>query len=223
MRRQVRRIPIPTRDHQPRCLAVSPFLRLRDVEDLLAHRGVTVSYETIRQWFQTFGLDYARKLRSRRGQMGDTWYLDEVFVTIDGRRQYLWRAVDQDGDLLDSLVQSRRDRRAAVRFFRKGVERTRPVAAPRRHGQAAQLLSGPQDRHAVRESQFPAIREQPSGGLASTDAATRAPDAPVHVCRACATVSLGTRTRTESLPGRSTSTASCSPPLAENALVPRLG
>ena len=90
----------------------------RDVGDLLAQRGVTVSHETIRQWCQTFGVDYARKLRRRRGQLGDTWFLDEVFVTIHGRRQDLWRAVDQDGDLLDILVQSRRDRRAAVRFFR---------------------------------------------------------------------------------------------------------
>ena len=94
-------------------------LSVRDVEDLLAQRGVTVSYETIRHWCQTFGVDYARKLRCRRGRMGDTWYLDEVFVTFHGRRQYLWRAVDQDGDLLDILVQSRRDRQAAVRFFRK--------------------------------------------------------------------------------------------------------
>jgi putative transposase len=94
-------------------------LSFRDVEDLLAQRGVTVSYETIRQWCQTFGLDYARKLRRRRGRMGDTWYLDELFVTLQGRRHYLWRAVDQDGDVMDILVQSRRDRRAAARFFRK--------------------------------------------------------------------------------------------------------
>ena len=85
----------------------------RDVEDLLAQRGVTVSYETIRQWCQTFGLEYARKLRRRRGRIGDTWYLDELFVTIQGRRHYLWRAVDQDGDVIDILVESRRDRRAA--------------------------------------------------------------------------------------------------------------
>ena len=94
-------------------------LSFRDVEDLLAERGVTVSYEAIRQWCQTFGLDYARRLRSRRGRMGDTWYLDELFVKIQGRRRYLWRAVDQDGDVIDILVQARRDRQAATRFFRK--------------------------------------------------------------------------------------------------------
>ena len=75
-------------------------LSFRDTEDLLAQRGITVTYETIRQWCQTFGLDYARRLRRGRGRLGDTWYLDEPFVTIQGRRQYLWRAVDQDGDVM---------------------------------------------------------------------------------------------------------------------------
>ena len=91
----------------------------REVEDLLAQRGITVSYEAIRQWCRTFGPAYARTLRRRQGQLGDTWYLDEVFVTIRGRQQYLWRAVDPDGDLIDVLVQSRRNRQAAARFFRK--------------------------------------------------------------------------------------------------------
>ena len=79
-------------------------LSFRDAEDLLAQRGITVSYEAIRQWCQPFGLDYARRLRRRRGRMGDTWYLDELFVTIQGRQQYLWRAVDQDGDELCRTV-----------------------------------------------------------------------------------------------------------------------
>jgi len=94
-------------------------LSFRDAEDLLAQRGITISYETIRQWCLTFGPEYARTLRRRRSRLGDTWYLDELFVTIQGRRQYLWRAVDQDGDVIDILVQSRRDCRAAKRFFRK--------------------------------------------------------------------------------------------------------
>jgi putative transposase len=89
------------------------------VEDLLAQRGITVSYETIRQWCRKFGIQYARMLRRRQGRLGDTWYLDELFVTIQGQRQYLWRAVDQDGDVIDILVQPRRDQRAAERFFRK--------------------------------------------------------------------------------------------------------
>ena len=94
-------------------------LSFRDVEDLLAQQGITVTYETIRRWCRTFGRAYARRLRQRRGRLGDTWYLDELFVTLNGRQQYLWPAVDEDGDVLDILVQSRRNRRAAVRFFRK--------------------------------------------------------------------------------------------------------
>src|SRR5881396_1970803 len=94
-------------------------LSFRDVEDLLAERRITVSYETIRQWCRKFGTEYARGLRRRLGRLGDTWHLDELFVTIQGQRQYLWRAVDQDGQVIDILVQPRRDQRAAQRFFLK--------------------------------------------------------------------------------------------------------
>ena len=78
-------------------------LSLRDVEDLLAERGVVVSYETIRCWCFKFGPHYAKSIRKKRGQLGDIWHVDELFVRIQGRRVYLWRAVDQDGDVLDIL------------------------------------------------------------------------------------------------------------------------
>src|SRR5262249_30409916 len=94
-------------------------LSSRDVEELLAERGVTVSYEAMRRWCLKFGQAFANKLRHRRGMLGDTWHLDEMFVTIRGQRHYLWRAVDQDGEVLDILVQKHRDQRAAKRFFRK--------------------------------------------------------------------------------------------------------
>ena len=94
-------------------------LSLRNVEDLLAERGIVVTYETIRRWCTKFGLEYVRRLIRRQGRLGDTWFLDEVFVTINGERQYLWRAVDQDGDVIDILVQSRSNRRTAERFLRK--------------------------------------------------------------------------------------------------------
>ena len=94
-------------------------LSLRDIEDLLAERGIVVSYESIRQWCQKYGLAFAKKLRKQQGRLGGTWFMDEVFIKINGKRQYLWRAIDQDGDVLDILVQSRRDRQAALRFFRK--------------------------------------------------------------------------------------------------------
>jgi putative transposase len=94
-------------------------LSFREVEELLAERGIIVTYETVRQWCQKFGPDYARKLKKRQGRLGDTWHINEVFVTIQGQRQYLWRAVDQDGATLDILVQRRRNQRAAERFFRR--------------------------------------------------------------------------------------------------------
>ena len=93
-------------------------LSYRDVEDLLAERGIIVSYETIRQWTRKFGQTYANQLRRRRAKPGDKWFLDEVFLKIHGKTQYLWRAVDQDGNVLDILVQSRRNKAAAKKFFR---------------------------------------------------------------------------------------------------------
>ncbi len=87
-------------------------LSFRDVEELLAQRGVVVSYETVRQWCLKFGQMYANELRRRRQHCGDKWYMDEVFLTIRGERYYLWRAVDQDGNVLDILVQSRRNKKA---------------------------------------------------------------------------------------------------------------
>ncbi len=94
-------------------------LSYRDVEELLAERGVLVTYETIRRWSRTFGQTYANKLRRRRPRPGDKWHLDEVFVSINGVQHYLWWAVDQDGTVLDILVQSRRNTQAAKKFFRR--------------------------------------------------------------------------------------------------------
>lgn len=94
------------------------YLSYRDVEELLCARGVIVTYEVIRQWGLQFRQACANQLR-RRPQPGDTWHLDEVFLTINGERYYLWRAVEQDGNILDILVQRRRHKQAAKTFFRK--------------------------------------------------------------------------------------------------------
>jgi putative transposase len=94
-------------------------LSYRDVEELLFARGIIVTYEAIRKWCRKFGQSYANQLRRRRPQPGDKWPLDEVFLAIKGQRYYLWRAVDQEGTVLDILVQRRRDKQAAKRFFRK--------------------------------------------------------------------------------------------------------
>ena len=98
-------------------------LSYRDVEELLAERGVIVSYETVRQWCRKFGQQYANALCRRRPRPGDKWHLDEVFIRINGEQHHLWRAVDQDGNVLDLLVQSRRDAVAARKFFRKLLKR----------------------------------------------------------------------------------------------------
>jgi putative transposase len=102
-------------------------LSYRDVEELLLARGVIVTYEAIRQWCRKFGQSYANQLRRRRPMLGDKWDLDEVFLTIRGERHYLWRAVDQAGNVLDILVQRRRDKRAAKKFFRKLLKGCRYV------------------------------------------------------------------------------------------------
>ena len=91
----------------------------RDVEDLLAVWGITVSYETIRNWVARFGSQFAARIRRDRPRPADKWRLVEVVVPINGRKHWLWRAVDAQGDVLDILVQSRRDKAAAKRFFRK--------------------------------------------------------------------------------------------------------
>ncbi len=91
----------------------------RDMEELLAERGVIVTYEMARQWCRKFGQVYANGLRRRQPRPGDEWHLDEVFIQINGKQHSLWRAVDQDGNVLDILVQSRRNKQAATRFFRK--------------------------------------------------------------------------------------------------------
>ncbi|MDV6278246.1 IS6 family transposase [Rhodococcus erythropolis] len=94
-------------------------LSLREIELLMAARGIEVTYETIRTWCTRFGPEYARRLRRRTPHPGDKWHLDEVFVKIRGVRKYLWRAVDQHGNVLDILIQGKRDGKAATRFFRK--------------------------------------------------------------------------------------------------------
>ena len=94
-------------------------LSYRDVEELLAERGVEISYETVRRWVLKFGPVIARRLRWRRPQPNDRWHLDEMVVRIAGKRMYLWRAVDHESEVLDMLVQRRRDSRAALRLMRK--------------------------------------------------------------------------------------------------------
>ncbi len=91
----------------------------RDIEDLLAERGINVTYEAIRLWCNRFGPKYATRLKRKHQGYGDTFFIDEVFIRIDGQQHYLWRAVDQDGEVVDVYRQNRRDGAAAKRFFKR--------------------------------------------------------------------------------------------------------
>src|SRR5947199_6244622 len=104
-------------------------LSFRDVEELLAERGIDVSHETIRRWVTVFGPMIARRLRAMRPKPHTTWHLDEMFVSIGGKRMYLWRAVDAEGEVLDCLVQSRRNKGAALRLMWKLIRKYRMIPA----------------------------------------------------------------------------------------------
>jgi putative transposase len=98
-------------------------LSYRDIEDLFAERGIDVSYETIRRWCWKFGAAYASRLRNTRGRPSTTWHIDEVFVRIAGKQMYLWRLVDDEGEVLDVLLQARRDTNAAIGFLRRTIRK----------------------------------------------------------------------------------------------------
>ena len=93
----------------------------------MAERGIDVSYETIRRWVEKFGDQYAKRLRAMRSEPSSTWHVDEVFLRIGGKQMYLWRAVDNEGEVLDILLQSKRNKIAAIRFLRKAIKRAASV------------------------------------------------------------------------------------------------
>ena len=127
-------------------------LSFRDVEDLLAERGIIVSYETVRRWVNHFGPKIAADLRQRRSKPHTTWHLDEVYLKIDGRLVYLWRAVDGEGEVLDVLVQTKRNKHAALKLMRKLLKKYGSMPDKmvtddlRSYGAAAREL-GISDRH----------------------------------------------------------------------------
>lgn len=127
-------------------------LSLRLVEEMLLERGVVVSYETIRRWAKKFGPDYARRLRRKKPSRNDVWHLDEVVITIADRKYWLWRAVDQDGYVLDEIVQNRRNTKAAKRLLtrllkKQGVAPKRMITDKLRSYGAAKRQVMPQVEH----------------------------------------------------------------------------
>jgi putative transposase len=152
-------------------------LSFRDVEDLLAERGLDVSYETIRRWVLKFGPLFARELRRRRHRPTSQWHLDEMAVLIAGRRFWLWRAVDDEGEVLDLLVQRRRDARAAAKLMRK-LLRKQGFAPKTLVTDKLPVLWGSQDATGlVGSPRARPAEEQPGREFASAGATTRAEDA----------------------------------------------
>src|SRR6267154_4732450 len=155
-------------------------LSYRDVEDLLAERGVDVSYETVRRWVLKFGPLIARRLRRAHPKPSRHWHLDEMVVRIAGKTVYLWRAVDHEGEVLDVLVQRRRDKRAAVKLMRKLLKRqgVAPAVVVTDKLLVRGGIRGARPRGTPRAG--PA-KEQPRRSLAPTGAPSRAQDAAVQI------------------------------------------
>jgi putative transposase len=158
-------------------------LSFRDGEELLAQRGIVVTYETVRQWCLKFGQSSANELRRRRPRCGDKWYLDEIVLSIRGKKHSLWQAVDQAGNVLDILVQSRRNKKAAKRVFRKllkglhYVPRLIITDKLKSYGAAKrEILPGVEHRQHKRLG-------YPSGKLAPTDTTTREEHAEIQIGR----------------------------------------
>ena len=165
-------------------------LSFRDVEEIMAMRGVTLTYETIREWCLKFGQTYANQLRRRRPRPGDKWLLDEVFIKINGRVQYLWRAVDQDGNVLDILVQSRRNKKAAKRFFRKLLKELQYVPRVLITDKLKSYGAAKASDHAGSRASPAQRAEQPRRELTPADQSTRESDEEVQVSRTCTTLPL---------------------------------
>ena len=155
-------------------------LSYRDVEDLLAERGLDVSYETVRRWVLKFGPLFARELRRGRLRPTARWHLDEMAVMIVGRQFWLWRVVDDEGEVLDLLVQPRRDKAAAVKLMRKLLKKQgfAPDVGDR---QAALLRCGKGRNRIVGSPRTGRTQEQSGREFASTDTTTRAQDATLQI------------------------------------------
>ena len=147
-------------------------LSYRDVEELLADRGLDISYETVRYWVLKFGPVIARRLRRCRPRPSNCWHLDEMVGRIAGKRMYLWRAVDNEGEVLDMLVQQRRDTRAALRLMRKLLARLHAQIAG--HRQTALLRLRVPESATDLPTRARAAEKQPRRKLASGGAAARA-------------------------------------------------
>ena len=186
-------------------------LSYRDVEDLLAERGLDVSYETVRRWVLKFGPGIAANLRKRRHKPDDRWHLDEMVVLINGRHMYLWRAVDSEGEVLDMLVQPRRNKSGSPEAPAETAEATRVCAARDRDRQAEILCGRVAGPRLCRSARPEPQGEQSGGELTSADPTARTQDAGAlsHQARPSASFPFMLRSTT---PSTSSATCSAVPP-----------
>ena len=172
-------------------------LSLRMVEEMLAARGICVTYETVRQWGKKFGKAFSDQIRQRAPARGDKWHMDEVVISIAGELYWLWRAVDQNGFVLDVLVQRRRDSRAAQQLMRKLLK---AAVRPPRVMITDKLRRCPgEDGSCCRTSPAQGL-EQPRGELSSANTTARADHEAFQISPAGPTVSVGSRSSRQPLP-----------------------
>jgi putative transposase len=190
-------------------------LSFRDIEEMLAQRGITLTYETARYWCHKFGQSFANAIRRQRHRPGDRWHIDEVFLRIGGKTHYLFRAVDQDGEVLDILLLSRRNKKAAVKFFGKLLKRQGYAprtlvtdklksysAAQREVLRSVEHRSEKRDNNRFPGDTSPERCQRPGRELPSAHARTRAQEAPVQVHRPRPTVPVHPRSDLLLLPSR---------------------
>ncbi len=185
---------------------------------MMLYRGIEVTYESIREWCQKFGQQYANQLRRKRAYIADKWHLDEVVVTIKGQQYYLWRAVDAEGNVLDVLLQRHRDTNAAKRFFRQLLKKQGFV--PR-----VIVTDKLKSYEAAKKQVLKNVEHRQHKGLnnlcenshfSSAHTSSRAPDAAIQIPRASPTLSFRIWTDSRPLPPKTTSTncTTLSPTLA---------
>jgi putative transposase len=156
-------------------------LSRRLAEELLLERGIVVSYETIRCWARKFGPEYARRLKRKLPSRTDMWHLDEVVISIAGKKHWLWRAVDQDGYVLDEIVQSRRNTKAAKRLLTRLLQKQGMPPKRYYNRQAAILRRGQAPGHAARRASLAQRPQQSGGEFTCSVAKTGADDAAVSI------------------------------------------
>lgn len=141
----------------------------------------------LRRWCLKFPGKFTKSLRKRQGKLGDIWYLDEVFITVNGNRQYLWRAVDQDGEVVDVFLQSRRDGATAKRFFQASTAQAAKRTKKDRYGQAEKLRCCASTPHTGDDSRYKPVCQQQGRAFSSANASTGARYALLQICPASAT------------------------------------